>query len=122
MQSSGTNTSSRNTSLNIAMPVSSRSGRTSMPAVFMSSMKKEIPSCLGASGSVRARRIPQSARSAIEVQTFWPLTSQPPSIRSARVVSDARSEPAPGSLKSWHHSISPRNVGGIQRCCWASVP
>ena len=93
-----------------------------MPGVFMSSMKNEMPSCFETSGSVRASRIPQCARSAIDVHTFWPLTSQPPSTRSARVVSEARSEPAPGSLNSWHHSISPRNVGGIHRCCCSSVP
>jgi hypothetical protein len=38
-QSSGTNTSSRNTSLNMARPVISRSGRMSMPGVAMSTMK-----------------------------------------------------------------------------------
>ena len=37
-QSSGTNTSSKNTSLNISMPVISRSGRMSMPGVRMSTM------------------------------------------------------------------------------------
>ena len=69
-QSSGTNTSSKNTSLNIASPVSSRSGRMSMPGVFMSSMKNEMPSCFGASGSVRASRIPQS-------RVLAPSTSTP---------------------------------------------
>ena len=93
-----------------------------MPGVCMSSMKNEMPSCLGTSGSVRARRMPQSASFAIDVQTFWPLTIQPPSTRSARVASPARSEPAPGSLKSWHHASSPYSVGGIQRCCCSSVP
>ena len=38
-QSSGTNTSSRKTSLNIASPVISRSGRTSMPAAVMSTQE-----------------------------------------------------------------------------------
>ena len=38
-QSSGTNTSSKNTSLNMAAPVSSRSGRMSSPGVRMSTMK-----------------------------------------------------------------------------------
>ena len=38
-QSSGTNTSLRKTSLNIAWPVSSRSGRMSRPSVRMSTMK-----------------------------------------------------------------------------------
>jgi hypothetical protein len=121
-QSSGTSTSSKNTSLNISWPVSSRNGRTSMPGVRMSSMKHEMPSCFGASGSVRARQMPQSACCAIDVQTFWPFSNQPPSVRVALVDSDARSEPAPGSLNSWHHVSSPRRVGRIQRSCCASLP
>ena len=80
-QSSGTNTSSRNISLNRAMPVSSRSGRTSMPGVAMSTRKQPMPSCLGASGSVRARQMAQSASSAMVVHTFWPVIDQPPSTR-----------------------------------------
>ena len=55
-----------------------------------------MPWCCGTSGSVRARQIPQSARSATEVHTFWPVSRQPPSTRSARVRSEARSEPEPG--------------------------
>ena len=47
-----------------------------------------------------------------DVHTFWPVSSQPPSARTALVRSDARSEPAPGSLNSWHQMISPRSVGG----------
>ena len=42
--------------------------------------------------------------------------------RGACVDSDARSEPAPGSLNSWHQLISPRSVGGIQRSCCSGVP
>ena len=38
--SSGTNTSSRKTSLNSAWPVISRSGRTSMPSLFLMSTRK----------------------------------------------------------------------------------
>ena len=38
-QSSGTKTSVKNTSLNMAAPVISRSGRTSMPSLCMSTMK-----------------------------------------------------------------------------------
>ena len=93
-----------------------------MPGVFMSTMKQVMPSCFGASGSVRARQMPQSAMCAIVVQTFWPVSDQPPSARTARMASDARSEPAPGSLNSWHHMISPRMVGPIQRSCCSAVP
>ena len=65
-----------------------------------------IPSCLGAAGSVRAMQIAQAACLASEVQIFWPVSFQPPSARTARVVSPARSEPAPGSLNSWHHEVA----------------
>ena len=44
-----------------------------------------MPLCCGASGSVRARQMPQSARSATDVHTFWPVSFQPPSTRSAFV-------------------------------------
>ena len=49
----------------------------------MSTMKHEMPSCFGASGFVRARQMPQSASLAIDVQTFWPFSTQPPSTRVA---------------------------------------
>ena len=44
-------------------------------------------------------------------QTFWPLTTHSSPSRTARVASDARSEPAPGSLKSWHQTSSPVKSG-----------
>ena len=56
-----------------------------------------MPRCLGASGSVRTRQNIQSANCAFEVQTFWPLTTNSSPTSSARVLSDARSEPEPGS-------------------------
>ena len=81
-----------------------------------------MPRCLGTSGLVRARQIPMSARAATEVHTFWPSRTQPPSTRVARVVSAARSEPAPGSLNSWHQSSSPRRVGPTHRSVCSGVP
>ena len=108
----GTRRSSRKTSLNSAPPVACFSGRTSMPGLRMSTAKKVMPRCLGASQSVRARSMPQSATWADEVQTFWPLTTYSSPSRSALVRSPARSEPALGSLKSWHHTWSPRRIGG----------
>ena len=41
------------------------------------------------------------------LHTFWPLMTQRSPSRSARVVSPARSEPAPGSLNSWHQLTRP---------------
>ena len=56
------------------------------------------------------------------VHTFWPVTIQRSPSRSARVASDARSEPAPGSLNSWHHFSSLRTIGGRKRSRCSSVP
>ncbi len=56
-----------------------------------------MPRCFGASGSVRASMNIQSARWAPEVQIFWPLMTYSSPSRTARVCSDARSDPAPGS-------------------------
>ena len=71
-----------------------------------------MPRRLGTAGSVRASSNPWSARWAQVVHTFCPLTRQPSPSRSARVASEARSEPAPGSLNSWHHTSSLRTIGG----------
>ena len=67
--------------------------------------------CLGTSGSVRAMSMPQRARWASVVHTFWPLTIHSSPSRTAVVASEATSEPAPGSLKSWHQISSPVNSG-----------
>ena len=88
----------------------------------MFTRKNVMPWCLGTSGSVRARQIAQSASWASDVHTFWPVSRQPPSARSALVRSEARSEPASGSLNSWHQVISARCVGPRKRSCCASVP
>ena len=60
----------------------------------MSSRKKVIPLCLGASGSVRANRIPQSDRWADEFHTFCPFTTNSSPSRSALVERFARSDPS----------------------------
>src|SRR5437588_379078 len=59
---------------------------------------------------------------AIDVHTFWPDSDQPPSTRTALVDSEARSEPAPGSLNIWHHTIWPSRVGRTKRSCCSAVP
>ena len=88
----------------------------------MSTTKQPMPSCRGAAGSVRARQMPRSALAAIDVHTFWPVSRQPPSTRAALVATEARSDPAPGSLNIWHHVSSPRSVGATHRSFWASLP
>ena len=101
----------KNTSLNRAVPVISLIGRTSMPGVSMGQTKYEMPRCFGVSGSVRAMRMPNLENCAPDVQTFWPLTMNSSPSRTALVVRDARSLPAPGSLKSWHQTSSPASNG-----------
>ena len=81
-----------------------------------------MPSCLGASGLVRAMQKPHWACWATDVQIFWPVSLKPPSTRSAFIDSAARSEPAPGSENSWHQTISPRRVGRRKRSFCSSEP
>ncbi len=70
-----------------------------------------MPLCLGASGSVRAISMPNRARWARVVHTFWPFTRHSSPSRTAMVASEATSDPAPGSLNSWHQISSPVNSG-----------
>ena len=51
-----------------------------------------------------------------------PVTRYPPSTGTARVVSEARSLPASGSLKSWHHSSSAERIRGRKRSFCSGVP
>ncbi len=105
--SSGTRASLMNTSLNMAWPVISTRGRTSMPGWCMSMANQVMPWCFGTSTLVRAMSMPMSAIWPSEVHTFWPLTIHSSPSFTARVVRPARSEPAPGSLKSWHQARAP---------------
>ena len=56
------------------------------------------------------------------VQTFWPVTTHSPFDLTARVFSDARSEPDSGSEKPWHQISSPERIGRSQRSFWVSSP
>ena len=90
-----------------------RSGRTSTPGACMSTMNPVRPLCLGWSGSVRQMISPMSEY-APDVQTFWPVISHSSPSRSALVCRLARSDPAPGSEKSWrrcHRGTSPAGSG-----------
>ena len=81
-----------------------------------------MPCCFFASGSVRTRQKIQSAYCASVVQVFWPLTTYSSPSRTAVVFSDARSEPALGSEKPWHHQMSRLAVLGRNRCFSSSLP
>ena len=67
---------SKKVSQNGEEPEISRMGFMVTPGCFISSNTKLMPSCLGASGSVLTRQNIQSAWSAPEVQTFWPLMTK----------------------------------------------
>ena len=68
-----------------------------------------------ARGRCARRASPCSARCASVFQTFWPFTTHSSPSRTARVERPARSEPEPGSEKSWHHTSSPVNIGRSAR-------
>ena len=119
---SGTIASVKYTSLNPEAPAMLRMGRTSTPGCVMSMMNAVSPLCLGASGSVRASSRPQLARCASDVQIFCPFTTHWSPSRTARVARPATSEPAPGSLNSWHHSSSAVKIGRRKRARCSSVP
>ncbi len=101
-----------NSSLNSASPVICRSGRTPTSSCCMSIRKYVSPLCFGASGSVRATSMHHFAWWAIVVHTFWPVTTHSSPCRTARVFSDARSEPDSGSENPWHQISSADRIGG----------
>ena len=82
----------------------------SIPSDSMSTMKQVSPRCLGACGSVRTMMTPHRQKWAPVFQVFWPSRTQSAPSRVACVVRPATSEPAPGSLKSWHQISSPRAI------------
>lgn len=64
----------------------------------------------------------RSAKAAREDQVFCPDSSQPPSVRTAREVSEARSEPDSGSDHACAQTVSPVAIGGSTRARCSSVP
>ena len=88
------------------------SGFTVTPGLCMSSRKYVMPLCFSALGSVRARSIIQSDWWASDVHTFWPLTTNWSPAFSARVWSEARSDPEFGSEYPWHQISSHESILG----------
>ncbi len=107
----GMRVSVKYTSLNSASPVIWRSGRTSTVGSSMSTTNAVRPWCFTCSGSVRTTRSPHFARCARVVHTFWPFTTHSSPSFTPLLESPAKSEPDPGSEKSWHHTSSPVNSG-----------
>ena len=109
--STGTSTPEKKISLNSASPVIWRSGRTSTPGAFMSTIRYVSPACRSESGSLRVRRMHQSAMCAYDDHTFWPSTTNCAPSSRALVRTAERSEPAPGSEKPWHQISSAERSG-----------
>ena len=77
-----------------------------------------MPRCLGARDPSGTSTSPTSARWALVVHTFCPLTIQSSPSGTALARSEARSEPASGSLNSWagdprHRGASLGKVGAL---------
>ena len=91
-----------------------RSGRTVTPGVSRSTKNAVMASWFGVSASpVRVSRMHRVAYCAKLVHTFWPLMIHSiAAVCTARVVSDARSLPEPGSEKPWHHDSWPDSSRG----------
>ena len=87
-------------------------GRTEMPGASMSTNRAVIPRWADSGVPVRTSRTQRWAYWARLVQTFWPVTRQPSSTRTARHEREARLLPASGSEKPWHQVSSPRSSRG----------
>ena len=83
-----------------------------MPGLSMSTKKAVMPRWADSGLPVRVRRTQREANWARLVQTFWPLTRQPSSVRVARHMSEPRLLPVPGSEKPWHQVSSPLSNRG----------
>ena len=68
-----------------------------MPSWSMGISRNDSPWWRDEPGSVRAMTKIQSESWAHDVHTFWPSTTHSSPSRTARVLTAARSEPAPGS-------------------------
>ena len=108
----GTRASSKNTSANSLEPTMVLISRISTPGLSIGNITQVMPLCFGASGSVRMSSSHQSATCANEVQIFWPVMTYSSPSRTPLHESEARSEPAPGSEKPWHHTSSPLRILG----------
>ena len=118
--SSGTNTSSRKTSLVRSSPIV-QIGRIVMPGWSSGTSISVMPWCLF-SGSVRVPSQYHSAKCADVVHVFWPLSRQPSPSRSAFRRIDAASEPALGSLYPTANSTSFFRIIGRNFCLRKSLP
>ena len=94
----GTRTLSKKISLNSLSAVSVIKGRTSTPGKVMSTKMHVMPLCFGTLRSVRTSSSHQFARCPKVFHVFCPLITHVSPSSTAEALSDARSEPASGSL------------------------
>src|SRR3546814_2608980 len=90
-----------------------------MPGVSAGTTKAETP--LGPATPVRAMTTSTSVSPAPEIKALAPLITYDEPRFSARVDSDAASEPAPGSVRQYEASFSPVTKAGPQACLTASL-
>ncbi|MOA06730.1 hypothetical protein D3C78_1263900 [compost metagenome] len=107
-------TLSKNTSQKWLSPDRSWMGRTVTPGRLRSTITCDRPLCRSAaSPEVRTSAIMYWQWWALVVQIFWPLSTKPCSLGTARVFTLARSEPELGSLMPMQKNTSPRQTRGI---------
>ena len=87
----------------------------STPGWSAGTISSDSPLCRCASGSVRHSTYSQSAYMPNDIQVFWPSSTHSSPSRRARVRSDARSDPASGSLKPWPQNSRPAVIRGRNR-------
>ena len=75
-----------------------------------------------AAGMVRVTATIQSARSTLEIQTFWPLIRKSSPSRRALVLISIALEPASGSVRAKLNWTSPVASPGRICCFCSSVP
>ena len=98
-----TRASLKNTSLNSASPViCTQRPHLDAGLLHVDDEVREAPVLRDVGVGAARGASPTSARCASVVHTFWPLTTHSSPSRTARVARPATSEPAPGSLNSWH--------------------
>ena len=95
---------------------------TVIPSALMSASRKLIPRCFGASGSVRASMNIQSAPAWAPFHILEPLSTKSSPSSTARVWSEARSEPASGSEYPWAHVMSAWAMRGKKYLFCSSEP
>ena len=112
----------KNTSQNSPSPSMLVIGRICTPGWSAGISSRDSPWCRGASGSVRHSTYSQSADAPNVIQTFCPSMTHPPASSRAWVRTEARSEPASGSLKPWPQNSSAAVIRGRNRAFCSAVP